>query len=526
MSRKIIWILIGVMSVATIGLIIVQSYWIKNAVTVKEQQFRFLAFRTLGTVTHEIEKQEALSLVLSELRPSSYVDSITYSSGFTINFNHQYFTGTQSGRHSTYFYSEHQTGQIASSNKGSLFSHIPPQINLSNIDSIRIFSRHQSIGPTQQMGRNISNRAVMVDKIIDEMMSFNKCIEDRLNVSLLDSLINKEMHNAGINIEYEFAVRNQDGKFVLTSENFEEQPDMFMRRLFPNESFMFPSHLALYFPEQKSYIIQSVGFMVGSSAFLTLIILATFAFTIYIIIKQKKLSEIKTDFVNNMTHELKTPISTISLASQMLRDNSIPVENKNFENISNVIYDESKRLGFQVEKVLQMAIFEKGKLKIKRQEIDIHDLITNVVNNFIIQVRNQNGEIVQHLNAKNPILKIDEVHFTNIIFNLLDNAVKYSNGITHITVETRSTNNHFYIYIEDKGVGITKENQKRIFDQFYRVPTGNIHNVKGFGLGLSYVKKIVEEHDGRINIQSELKKGTRFEIALPLNNISDDDKQN
>jgi two-component system, OmpR family, phosphate regulon sensor histidine kinase PhoR len=149
-----------------------------------------------------------------------------------------------------------------------------------------------------------------------------------------------------------------------------------------------------------------------------------------------------------------------------------------------------------------------------------------VVNNFIIQVRNQNGEIVQHLNAKNPVLKIDEVHFTNIIFNLLDNAVKYSNGITHITVGTKSTNNHFYIYIEDKGMGITKENQKRIFEQFYRVPTGNIHNVKGFGLGLSYVKKIVEEHEGRINIQSELKKGTKFEIVLPLNNISDDDKQN
>ncbi len=525
MSRKIIWILIGVMSVATIGLIIVQSYWIKNAVTVKEQQFRFLAFRTLGTVTHEIEKQEALTLVLSELRPSSYIDSITYSSGFTINFNHQYFTGTHSGRHSAYSYSEHQTGRIAGINQGSLFNNIPPQINLSNVDSIRIFSRHQNIpGPTQQMGRTISNRAIMVDKIIDEMMSFNRCIEDRLSKSLLDSLINKEMRNAGINIDYEFAVRNQDGKFVLSSENFEERPEMFMRRLFPNESFMFPSHLALYFPEQKSYIIQSVGFMVGSSTFLTLIILATFAFTIYIIIKQKKLSEIKTDFVNNMTHELKTPISTISLASQMLRDNSIPLKNKNFENISNVIYDESKRLGFQVEKVLQMAIFEKGKLKIKRQEIDIHDLITNVVNNFIIQVRNQNGEIVQHLHAKNPVLKIDEVHFTNIIFNLLDNAVKYSNGITHITVETRSTNNHFYIYIEDKGVGITKENQKRIFDQFYRVPTGNIHNVKGFGLGLSYVKKIVEEHDGRINIQSELRKGTRFEIALPLNNISDDDK--
>jgi len=266
--------------------------------------------------------------------------------------------------------------------------------------------------------------------------------------------------------------------------------------------------------------------MIGSSAILTLIILGIFAFTIYIIVQQKKLSEIKTDFVNNMTHELKTPISTISLASQMLRDRSIPLQKKNFENISNVIYDESKRLGFQVEKVLQMAIFEKGKLKIKPQEIDIHELIGNVVNNFIIQVRNQNGEIEQHLDATNPVVKVDEVHFTNIIFNLLDNAVKYSNGLTHIKVGTQNTRNQFLIYIEDKGIGITRENQKRIFEQFYRVPTGNIHNVKGFGLGLSYVKKIVDEHDGQITIQSEPKKGTRFEISIPINNKEDDSNQN
>lgn len=527
MSKKIIWILIGVMSLATTGLIIVQSYWIKNAVSVKEQQFRFLAFRTLGTVTNEIEKQEALTYVLSELRPS-LLDSITYSSGFTINFNHQSALNNQiTHQQGTYFYSERRTGLIRDSHQSGIFNNKTPQISLNDVDSIRVFSRPRNLmSRTFQLSNTISNRTIMVEKIIDEMMNYTKCIEERLDIYLLDSIINKEMHNAGINIQYEFAVRNQDGKFVLASENFKEQPNMFMRKLFPNDAFMFPNHLALYFPEQKSYILQSVGFMVGSSTFLTLIILATFAFTIYIIIKQKKLSEIKTDFVNNMTHELKTPISTISLASQLLRDKSIPLKQKNFENISNVIYDESKRLGFQVEKVLQMAIFEKGRLKIKPNEIDVHDLISNVVNNFIIQVKNQNGEIVQHLNAKNPRVRVDEVHFTNIIFNLLDNAVKYSNGNIHITVGTRSSNNHFYIYIEDNGVGINKENQKKIFEQFYRVPTGNIHNVKGFGLGLSYVKKIVDEHEGRISINSEPKKGTRFEIALPIKKQTNDNNEN
>jgi two-component system, OmpR family, phosphate regulon sensor histidine kinase PhoR len=523
MSRRIIWVLIGVMSLAIIGLIIVQSYWITNAVTVKEQQFRFLAMRTLGGVIQEIERHEAITMVLDELRPS-LTDSITYTSGFTINFNHQAFVNNHSDRQLTrYFYSEQRSGLITNYNRDQIFNYEPPRITLNDIDSIRIFSRPKNLMErTYQLGQTISNRSVMVEKILDEMLNYNRCIGERIDLTLLDSIINKEMHSAGINIDYEFGVRDHNGTFVLTTENFEEQPGMFLRKLFPNDAFMFPNHLALYFPEQKSYIMQSVGFMVSSSVLLTLIILITFAFTIYIIIKQKKLSEIKTDFVNNMTHELKTPISTISLASQMLLDKSIPLHTKNFESISNVIFDESKRLGFQVEKVLQMAIFEKGKLKVKLQEIDIHELIGNVVNSFLIQIKNQNGVIEQHLDAPDPLLEVDEVHFTNIIFNLLDNAVKYSNGNTHIKVGTRSCSNNFYIYIEDKGIGIKKENQKRIFEQFYRVPTGNIHNVKGFGLGLSYVKKIVDEHHGQIIIQSEQKRGTRFEIALPLNQKNND----
>ncbi|MFP4366189.1 MAG: sensor histidine kinase [Bacteroidales bacterium] len=527
MSRGTIWILIGVMSIATIGLIIVQSYWIRSAVDVKEHQFRFLAHRTVSTIASEIEKQEAITMVLEELRPS-FTDSITYSSGFTINVNHQSYFSNQTSKHTkSYFYSEQISGRLTGNNRDNLSNYFPPPISLQDVDSIRIFSRPKNLMErTSQLGHTLSNRTMMVEKILDEMLNFNKCIEERLDQEMLDSLINREMRSAGINTHFEYAVRNQDGRFVLASENFSEQRKMYMRKLFPNDAYMYPNYLAVYFPEQKSYILQSVGFMVGSSALLTLIILGTFAFTIYIIIKQKKLSEIKTDFVNNMTHELKTPISTISLASQMLQDKSISLQKKNFENISNVIYDESKRLGFQVEKVLQMAIFEKGRLKIKPQKLDIHDLINNVVNSFKIQVNNQNGKIHQNLEAKDPVLCVDEVHFTNIIFNLLDNAVKYSNGNTFINVRTKSNNNNFFIYVEDKGVGISKENQKRIFDQFYRVPTGNIHNVKGFGLGLSYVKKIVEEHQGHISIHSEQKKGTRFEISLPLNKKSDDNKQN
>ncbi|MCK5169624.1 MAG: HAMP domain-containing histidine kinase, partial [Bacteroidales bacterium] len=230
--------------------------------------------------------------------------------------------------------------------------------------------------------------------------------------------------------------------------------------------------------------------------------------------------QIKNDFVNNMTHELKTPISTISLASQMLKDDSIPIESKNLGYISNIIDDESKRLSYQVEKVLKTALFEQGQIKLKRREINIHKLIENVIKNFNIQVKSRNGKLIKTLNASNPVLLIDEVHFTNIIFNLLDNAVKYSREEPNITISTDQNKKGIYVSVADQGIGIKKQDQKRVFDQFYRVSTGNVHDVKGFGLGLSYVKKIVEAHNGEIKLKSEYKKGTTFEIFIPNNNIN------
>jgi signal transduction histidine kinase len=257
-----------------------------------------------------------------------------------------------------------------------------------------------------------------------------------------------------------------------------------------------------------------------------LVVVVGFALTTHIMFKQKRLSLVKNDFVNNMTHELKTPISTISLASQMLKDNSIPAESKNMGHISNIIDDETKRLSCQVEKVLKTALFNKGRIKIKPKELDLHSIIENVVKTFYIQVEQKNGKILKSLNAQNHVARVDEVHFTNIIFNLLDNAVKYSNEAPEITIETKNNNGDFLIAIEDNGVGIRKKDQNKIFDQFYRVPTGNRHDVKGFGLGLNYVKRMVEQHGGSISLESEYKKGTRFEIIIPLNNQQNNGKRN
>jgi two-component system phosphate regulon sensor histidine kinase PhoR len=303
----------------------------------------------------------------------------------------------------------------------------------------------------------------------------------------------------------------------MSSEDFsgEKACTLYRPQLFPRALFNPGNHLMVYFPEQRNLIYRSLGFMGLTSLSLTFIIIAIFVITLLVIFRQKKLSEMKNDFVNNMTHELKTPISTISLASQMLSDKSIPGENKNYDHISRIIDTESKRLSIQVEKVLQMAIFDRGKLKLRIKEVYFDELIANTIANFNIQVRKREGKMHWKPGCGDAKVKLDEVHFGNVISNLLDNAIKYSKASPVIELESYRRGNNLCLRVVDQGIGISKEDQKRIFEKFFRVSTGNVHNVKGFGLGLSYVKKIVDIHQGSINLKSEPGKGTAFEICIP-----------
>jgi two-component system phosphate regulon sensor histidine kinase PhoR len=273
----------------------------------------------------------------------------------------------------------------------------------------------------------------------------------------------------------------------------------------------------IHFPTMDDYIFSSVRFMIPAVIF-TLVLLVTFIFTIYIIFRQKKLTEIKNDFINNMTHEFKTPISTISLAAQMLQDPAVGKSPTMFQHISGVINDETKRLRFQVEKVLQMSMFERQKATLKMKELNSNELIAGVVKTFALKVEKNDGSIQTELNAEWPWIFVDEMHFTNVIFNLLDNAVKYKkpDGDLQLTVRTWNEPGKLYISIQDNGIGIKKENLKKIFDKFYRVHTGNLHDVKGFGLGLAYVKKIIQDHKGSIRAESDLNVGTKFIIVLPI----------
>jgi two-component system phosphate regulon sensor histidine kinase PhoR len=240
------------------------------------------------------------------------------------------------------------------------------------------------------------------------------------------------------------------------------------------------------------------------SIIFTFVLLVTFIFTICVIFRQKKLTEIKNDFIKNMTHEFKTPISTISLAAQMLQDPAVGKSPAMFQHISGVINDETKRLRFQVEKVLQMSMFERQKATLKMKDVNANELISGVVNTFALKAEKNNGSITTELEATTPWIFVDEMHFTNVIFNLLDNAVKYKkpDGELRLHVKTWNESDKLYISIQDNGIGIKKENLKKIFDKFYRVHTGNRHDVKGFGLGLAYVKKIIQDHKGVIRAES------------------------
>lgn len=368
--------------------------------------------------------------------------------------------------------------------------------------------------------RYIYQRA-LIDEVVWQMIyhAKDKPIEERVNFKNLDQYLKSGLIDNGIDLEYHFKVIDRDGREAYRCADYRSKGDetYYSQPLFLNDPPARMSIVQIHFPGKKDYIFDSVSFMIPSIIF-TFVLLITFIFTIYSVFRQKKLTEMKNDFINNMTHEFKTPISTISLAAQMLKDPAVGKSPAMFQHISGVINDETKRLRFQVEKVLQMSMFDRQKATLKMKEIDANELITGVINTFALKVERYNGKISSELNATNPFILADEMHITNVIFNLMDNAVKYKRPDVDLELMVRTWNEQgrLMISIQDNGIGIKKENLKKIFDKFYRVHTGNLHDVKGFGLGLAYVRKIISDHKGTIRAESELNVGTKFIIALPL----------
>jgi two-component system phosphate regulon sensor histidine kinase PhoR len=370
--------------------------------------------------------------------------------------------------------------------------------------------------------RYLRRNEVVNDVVSDMLHSASlRPLEERINFRELERSIGTELRNKGLSLPFIFFVVDRDGHIIYRNDNGETLPafsDLYTQTLFPNDPPSRLAYLRLYLPTRRSYINSRVTFLVPSAIFSALL-LAIFSATLFIIFRQKKLSEMKNDFINNMTHELKTPVSTISLAAQMLADTDVNKNPETFRHISGVIGDESRRLSFLIEKVLQTSLFEGRRVALKLREMDANALISGVAKTFALKVSTYGGELISDLQADEATLYADEMHLTNVLFNLMDNAVKYRRPETPLclSVSTRNEGHRLLITVEDNGIGIRKEHLKKIFDRFYRVPTGNVHNVKGFGLGLAYVRKIVEDHKGTIRAENGSGGvGTRFIINLPL----------
>ncbi len=374
--------------------------------------------------------------------------------------------------------------------------------------------------------RDTVERYFLQKALMEEMLAIlyrpsDKALSQRLNFKELDSALKRELSRNGINIPYHFRVTTSDGREVYRCQDYDPlgEEEAYSQELFPYDPRAQVGLLYVHFPDMRQYIFYSVRFILPA-IFFTLIVLVVFCLTIYTIFRQRKLSEIKNDFINNMTHEFKTPISTISLAAQMLSDPAVSKSEAMFRHISGIINDETKRLRFQVEKVLQMSMFDKNAATFKRRELDVNALIMDVVTTFRLKVESSGGTIQADLEAKDSTVIVDEMHFTNVIFNLMDNAVKYKKPDTdlQLNVKTTSRDGRVRITIADNGLGIKREDIKKIFDRFYRVHTGNRHDVKGFGLGLAYVKSVITNLKGTITAESEFGKGTKFIITLPTIN--------
>ena len=359
----------------------------------------------------------------------------------------------------------------------------------------------------------------LMNEVIQNLINSNlRPIEDRVNEVKLDTYLKAELINNGLELPYQFALIDKNKNVIFSSHDFNESEaiSLFTQILFPKDP---PSRLytlQVYFPNQKEYLFNSIQLIAPSIGF-TIVLLVVFILTIWIVFRQKRLSEMKTDFINNMTHELKTPVSTISLAGQMLKDVDMNNSPETFRHISGVIQDESKRLGFLVEKVLQMSLFDANKTTLKPKELDANDLLINISNTFALKVERFGGELDLDLEAMESTIYVDEMHFTNVLFNLMDNAVKYKREDVplKLVASTYNEGDYIFISIKDNGIGVKKEHLKKLFDRFYRVPTGNVHDVKGFGLGLAYVKKIVDDSGGSIKADSGVNVGTNFIIKLP-----------
>jgi two-component system phosphate regulon sensor histidine kinase PhoR len=521
MSKKIFVLLVLLMSLSLIGIIFVQSYYINDALNNERKHFEFNVKKTLSYVSNKIEKDEYAEYV--------YELQDLISKGVTVDtaaIKSLYIVQKSFDSNETVFYN---TGILEENYKftSPLFDIGLDTINIKRILNEREIKTFKNTEIEKRFALSPEERVFQMEKISrsDEILfenfykdfSHRIPIHKRVSTEKVKELLSNKFKEDGIDTNFEYAIYSNDLATKVHSDGFDkEEGSTYSVHMFYNENNQSTYRLLVNFPGDKKFILSSIIGMIFLSVIFTSVIIIAYSSALYQLVKQRKIAQIKTDFINNMTHEFKTPIATINLALDAIKNPKIIDDKQKVFRYLNMIKDENKRMHAQVENVLRMSKLEKNELNISKDKVELHDLIEEAITHVELIVEDRQGYIKLFLKAEHDTVLANDTHFTNVIVNILDNAIKYSPDAPKIEVYTENIGTDILLKIKDFGSGMSKAAQKRVFEKFYREHSGNIHNVKGHGLGLAYVKRIVDDHQGYITVESEIEKGSTFTIKLPL----------
>jgi two-component system phosphate regulon sensor histidine kinase PhoR len=525
MNKRLFVLLVIFMSLSLIGIIFVQGYWFKQSVEDKEEQFSNTVTQVLNKVTDKIEARERKDY---SDRYLSRIDSIGEFKGS--NFTNFFFVNRDVNSDEIRLY-EHGILE----EKYNIASTFFDNTNTADSTIIKNFTSKRTttilkedfgldgssyrLSPIQKLEKIGGLSAIEKAQFEDVFSEAAKKhpIHQRVSKQEIELRLNQELENRGIDIDYEYGIYSNGLPTKVKSRKFKySKTGLFEAPVFKDSEGNSDFSLLISFPKKKSFLIREILVMGLLSILFTLVIVASYTGAIYQLIRQKQISEIKTDFINNMTHEFKTPIATINLAVEAIRNPKVIGDTEKVQRYLQMIRDENKRMHAQVENVLRISKLEKNQLDISKDRVDVHEIVQDAIAHIELIVADRGGYVQKHLNADRSEVLANEMHFTNVIVNILDNAVKYSPEAPKIDVYTELAKNNIIIKIQDQGAGMSKAVLKKVFEKFYREHTGDIHNVKGHGLGLAYVKKIVDDHQGEVYAESEKGKGSTFYIKLPL----------
>ena len=521
MGKKMFVLIVILMSISLIGIIAVQLYWIDNAVESKKQQFKNDVQKSLGRVAERINEKEQ---DLIDRKIEGMIENIGLANAAQIK---------------NYFFQEIDTTTKQTYSLGATYLEenfkLPSEefldndsIILKRISGKKDFFQTKTFTGIERKSNSEGIRTSFTKRYTNLEKEYNyetfrslfekKPIHQRVSNRELNATIKDELNKRNIFLDFKYGVYSVDGLATKLKSGYYtiNKKNSYKYPLFFNTEDVPVHFLYVTFPTKNNHILSGISGILLLSLFFIFIIIIAFSSSLYQLIKQKKLSEIKTDFINNMTHEFKTPIATINLAIDSIKNPKIISDTKKVERYVNMIKDENKRMHTQVENVLRISRLEKNQLYISKETIDIHDIIEDALSHVHLLIQDRNGSISKHFEALTSEISGNEFHLTNVVVNMLENAIKYSEGAPKIDVYTESTNKFFIFKIKDEGIGMNKSVQKNVFDKFYREQKGNIHDVKGHGLGLAYVKEIVEKHHGTVFVESEKGKGSIFTVKLPL----------